>query len=529
MPTWNPPAAPPPASNEHYSVAGNWTGGLPTNTTDAIFDGSVSNRNCIINTTGLVCFNFTIQNGYTGTITFTNTLTVRGSITFITSVNFVGPNGILVQALSVIPITYNSNNKPFNLPFSVSHNGATSTFVNTWIVSNFTTIFVSGNPNTYNGGTVNVTGNLTNTQSSSASTTQFILTGTGTFSATRTWCPPTEINTSSAITVSDITLSGGCVFKYTTASSFSATGTVTVAIATLNLQNIAFNNFILLFNGTVTLLSNANFLNATFGSAGGSSVFLDGVGQRFNVRGNLNIAQTPGLLTGTGILTLKGSGTISSAAAALGSNNSAIAVDLELDTSGTYTVTSNMSVAGAGKTFTRLNGTINWSTFTLFINTNRTFNTNGISFNNVSIVAGLTTTLSSTLTILGSLTLNGSAIFQGTAGWVCANLLCSLPTSIITLQSLITYTTTTSVSMLGSNAQRITMRSSDLTAPYDLAIWTFNGNTQSMIYVNATAINSSLGQTIWSFLGTPPTGIDPSTQNWNPGTKPETQGITFVN
>jgi hypothetical protein len=83
--------------------------------------------------------------------------------------------------------------------------------------------------------------------------------------------------------------------------------------------------------------------------------------------------------------------------------------------------------------------------------------------------------------------------------------------------------------MLGSNAQRITMRSSDLTAPYDLAIWTFNGNTQSMIYVNATAIDSSLGQTIWSFLGTPPTGIDPSTQNWNPGTKPETQGITFVN
>jgi hypothetical protein len=82
--------------------------------------------------------------------------------------------------------------------------------------------------------------------------------------------------------------------------------------------------------------------------------------------------------------------------------------------------------------------------------------------------------------------------------------------------------------MLGANASRILMRSSDLTIPYDLAIWTFNGNTQSMVYVNATAINSSLGQTIWSFQGTT-NGIDPSTLNWNPGTKPETQGITFVN
>jgi len=528
MATWNPPAAPPPASNEHYSVAGNWTGGLPTNTTDAIFDGSVSNRNCIINTTGLVCFNFTIQNGYTGTITFTNTLTVRGNITFITSVNFVGPNGITGQSLLTLPtLTYTSNNKQFNLPFTLSHNALTINFVNTWTVSSFTSTFISGNPHVYNGGTVNITGNLSIAQLTSASTTQFVLTGTGTFSTTANWSPPTEINTSGVITVSNITIANGCVFKYTTASNVLATGTVTVAIATLDLQNIAFNNFALQGNGNVTLLSNANFLNATFGGPN-TGVFLNGVGQRFNVRGNLNIAQAVGFLSGTGILTLKGSGTISSAAAALGSNNSAIAVDLELDTSGTYTVTSNMSVAGAGKTFTRLNGTINWSTFTLFINGSRTFNTNGISFNNVSIANVVTTTLSSTLTILGSLTLNVTPTFAGTAGWTCANLLCSVPASTITLQSLITYTTTTSVSMLGSNAQRIIMRSSDTTIPYDLAIWTFNGNTQSMVYVSATAIDSSLGQTIWSFQGTT-NGIDPSTLNWNPGTKPETQGITFVN
>jgi hypothetical protein len=128
-----------------------------------------------------------------------------------------------------------------------------------------------------------------------------------------------------------------------------------------------------------------------------------------------------------------------------------------------------------------------------------------------------------TLTILGT-----SIVFTGSAGWTCDNLICSTQGTTITLQSLITYTTTTSVNMLGANASRILMRSSDLTIPYDLAIWTFNGNTQSMIYVNATAIDSDFGQTIWSFQGTT-NGIDASTRNWNPGTKPETQGITFVN
>jgi hypothetical protein len=527
MPTWNPPASPPPASNEHYSVAGNWIGGLPTNTTDAIFDGSVSNRNCIINTTGLVCLNFTIQNGYTGTITFTNALTVRGNITFITSVNFAGPNGITCQTLVVAPtLTYNSNNKPFNLPFTLSHNTVTINFVNTWTVTNFTSTNISGNPHIYNGGTVNITGNLTGGQITSTSTTQFVLTGTGTFSTTQNWSPPTEINTSGVITVGNITLANGCVFKYTTASSILATGTVTVGVATLDLQDIPFNNFTLLGNGTITLLSNANFLNSTFGGTN-TTATLNGVGQRFNVRGNLNIGQASGFLGGTGILALRGSGTISSAAAALGSNNSAIAVDLELNTSGTYTVTSNMSVAANGKTFTRTNGLINWSTFTLFINGSRTFDTNGIVFNNVSISASITTTITNLFTIAGTLSIAGGiTTFTGASGWICGTLTCSTPAATIVLQSGITYTTTTNVIMLGTNAQRITMRSNAPTASY--AIWTLeNPATQSMVYVNAQGIDSNAGMTIYSFQGVVLTSLP--ALNWFSGAYQKTKSFTFVN
>jgi len=136
---------------------------------------------------------------------------------------------------------------------------------------------------------------------------------------------------------------------------------------------------------------------------------------------------------------------------------------------------------------------------------------------------------SSPLSISNNLTLNagGGTTFTGASGWTCANLLSSALSSNIILQNSITYTTTTSVNMLGANAQRITMRSNAAGAR---AIWTFNGNNQSMVYVNPLRIDSSLGQTIWSFAAvidtTPPAE---ATQNWNPGTKPETQGITFVN
>lgn len=509
-----------------FSVATNWIGPLPSSTESAVFDGAISNANCTINTTGLQCFNFTIQNGYAGTITFTNTLTVRGNITFITSVNFSGPNGLNCQSL--VPsttLTYNSNNKAFNLPLTLSHNTITINFVNTWTVTNFSSTFISGNPHTYNGGIVNVIGNLTIAQLTSTSTTQFVLAGTGTFTTSVSWSPPTEINTSGAITVNNVTLTNGCFFKYTTASSVTVTGTMTVGIATLDLQDLPFNDFLLLGNGIVTLLSNANFNNAVFGGPN-TGITLNGVGQRFNVRGNFHVGQVSGGLFGTGIICLKGSGTLSASNASLASNNSTIGVDLEVNTSGTYTVTSNISLSGSAKYFTRTNGLINWATFTLFINTSRTFTTSGITFNNVTIATSVTTIITNLFTIAGTLSLvAGTIVFTGTAGWTCGTLTCSTPNTVIVLQSGITYTTTVNVAMLGTNALRITMRSNAPTATY--AIWTLqNPATQSMVYVNGQGIDSRLGMTIWSFGGTINTPLD--ALNWGLGAYQGTKAFTFV-
>jgi hypothetical protein len=127
-------------------------------------------------------------------------------------------------------------------------------------------------------------------------------------------------------------------------------------------------------------------------------------------------------------------------------------------------------------------------------------------------------------TIQNNLTLGSSSnvTFSGTSGWDCANLLCSTPNRTITLQEGLTYNTTSSVNMLGANLQRITITSS---SPSNRAIWRLAPTaTQSMTYVNGTRIDSSLGQTIWSF-GPP---VLNETINWNPGTQPQTTAHTFI-
>ena len=60
-----------------------------------------------------------------------------------------------------------------------------------------------------------------------------------------------------------------------------------------------------------------------------------------------------------------------------------------------------------------------------------------------------------------------------------------------------------------------------------VAIWTLDfGATQSMIYVNAIDIDSSGGQTVWSF-GALPANIA-TTINWDPGVPLRTVAHTFV-
>lgn len=199
---------------------------------------------------------------------------------------------------------------------------------------------------------------------------------------------------------------------------------------------------------------------------------------------------------------------------------------------------SSGAVVTAGSTITwgeinktlTLNSTVNFTsnsnTFTLNSSPNTINNSSVSQFFNMTIPNTAVLNINNNTTpILGTLSLLGSATFAGTHGWTCGTLTCSASNSTIILQSGITYTTTTSVTMLGTNAARIVMRSNAPTATY--AIWTLqNPATQSMVYVNAQGIDSNAGMTIYSFQGVILTSLP--ALNWFNGASQGTKAFTFV-
>ena len=187
------------------------------------------------------------------------------------------------------------------------------------------------------------------------------------------------------------------------------------------------------------------------------------------------------------------------------------------------------TAVGAPYSFILTSGTFNHGPYTTTLGSSTLFSTPGVNWNNITVPAGVTVTINQPLNITGTLALGGTITFNGTHGWTCGTLTCSTAGSIITLQQAVTYTTTNSVTMLGTSASRILMKTSDIIPPIVLAKWTLTNTpaAQSMTYVSATAIDSSAGMTIWSFQGTT-NGIDALTQNWGAGSPQLTKSFTFV-
>jgi hypothetical protein len=206
-------------------------------------------------------------------------------------------------------------------------------------------------------------------------------------------------------------------------------------------------------------------------------------------------------------------------------------LNLIINKSGGVAVTSlvNMTVSAAitlslssltnfGTTLVTLGG------FAITIN-----NPSASQFYDLTINGGNAYALNHLITVLRNLTLLGSLgniTFAGTAGWICANLLCPTPNRTITLVAGVTYTTTTSVNMVGTAAQPITMISSNPSAAR--STWTLSqGASQSLVYVNGRAIDSSLGQTVWTFGGIITTALVPL--NWGVGVRPVAYGYIIFN
>jgi hypothetical protein len=498
-------------------------GTFPSSTTadPVIFDANSSNVTVNV---ASVCTSLDFTT-YAGTITMTSGLTVHGNITLGVSMGIAGLGTLAIQATS----TYTSNGVTWPNTLTLAAFGN----ITVTLASLITTVQNLSNTGsnttniaTVNGNTLNILGNLT-LLVQLAGSTQINLTGTGTWNSQNIGVEVrTKLNIDTLGTITrgangyayagpELKYTQGNLVNGSTFLRLSASGITSSIIS----NGVNWGN-VFVISSTTTLTDDMNINNFDFSS---SNAIINGSNLRIN--GNLT-STSSAVITGTTVFQIIGTGNQTWTAA---NSTTRIGTSMNINkASGTFTLSSaNISYGSATAVLTYTQGTFVPGTSTFITQAGVTFNitAGGFSLNNWSPAAGTYTINTNPLIVNSSLTLAGATTFTGTAGWDCSNLICSAAgTFNITLQQLVTYITRSAVSITGgTSGLRPTMTSSGASN----AIWTLDfGATQSLIYVNATRIDSSGGQPIWSF-GVTPANIATAI-NWNVGTRPGTVAYVFV-
>lgn len=176
------------------------------------------------------------------------------------------------------------------------------------------------------------------------------------------------------------------------------------------------------------------------------------------------------------------------------------AIQNNMDISGNVTVSG--TVAYNTGTITYASGTPTTTGSTLIIAASTTLNTNGITWNNITISVNSTQTINSLLTVSGTLTINSgqSITFAGSSGFTVATFTCSnLSVNTHTFKAGVTYTITTALNAFTSRTGSILTFTSDdgtLTAALNLS-----QGASCNVLANFTRITNS-GRPIWTFNGT---------------------------
>jgi hypothetical protein len=519
-------------AQSNWSTAPGGAGGasVPTSADDVIFDAS--SPNCNLNGNG-TCLSFDANtygaktwslnsnsiNVGTGIFRLGAGMTVTGNGTFIRNTNVAG----------TMTMTSNGVVWPGNVTFAI--NAAGMAWADNWtILGNFSFGAFASVTGT---ATITIGGSLTNAGGVSAgpsSTATYVLNGTGTLDGN--FGMLIIINTSGVITLTtslrpgtlnyitgSVIVNPGHTYIITTGSSHLTDRTSTGG-SKINFFNLTGSQ-----SGTVTLLSNltvtnnyTNNINVIF--AGGFTIFIAGNLSSSGYIYNPSLTKTTLELNGPTSSTVQST----TSPPIIGTN-----LIINKSASATVTFLSNLFFGDSTNSILELTaGIVNPGAFTVTTNTSCIIN--NMTLNNLTVSAGHTVTQNVLNTINNNLTLNGSATFAGTAGWVCANLVSTAAgTFTVTLQQAVTYRTRLQAFITGgvSGAARTTIISSGASTR---AIWTLDqGASQSLIYVNGTRIDSSQGQTVWTFGGlisTTPVGAE--TLNWNIGSPPGTFAYTFL-
>lgn len=206
---------------------------------------------------------------------------------------------------------------------------------------------------------------------------------------------------------------------------------------------------------------------------------------------------TTGALTGTATMLFNGTGTWTGAAGALSMNTT-------INTAGTLTLSGTLLFAASGTpTLTWTAGTVSAGTSILSIASACTLATSGMTWANVTISAALTLTLNSLLSASGTLTLPNAAVTFAGAGDFSVGTLTTATISaarVYTFDTANNYTITSFLTVTGLVGGHVSFVGSAVAGTRANMILG-GGASQSLLYVDATDIDSSAGQPIFSFGG----------------------------
>jgi hypothetical protein len=476
-------------------------------------------------TYGNVSVNGNVTSQVGSTINLIGTFTHSGGTLNLSAGTVVPGTSTLTLATATISINMGSNSF-YNISYTATI-ATTVTMLSTINIAN--NLLLSGTCNFNGAFDIIVGGNLSTSPGILTNTTagrKLTLTGTSTGVSTITSHSSPTIQLEIDCVSNGFALTGalGVVslnYLATNVGSFTTTGSTLNYINNLSINmNNSTNSWNIITTTalfrTLTLLSDLYCVQ--FGPTLSTDI-INGVGYFICASGSTGVMNT---ISGTAGLRFVGTSN-SAWNQIAGTSNSMRTIEFAKTAPGTVSIPNSFTYSGILK---YVSGAVTHAG-TLTLGTGSTVNTtSAVPWNNITIAAGATITISSLFYIVGTLAItSGTTTFTGLAGWNCGTLTCSIASTTIVLQAGITYTTTTNVTMLGTNAGRITMRSNAPTATY--AIWTLqNPATQSMVYVNAQGIDSNAGMTIYSFKGVVLTSLP--ALNWYDGASQGTKAFTFV-
>lgn len=501
------------ATSSNWNTSTNWSlAAVPTGV-----DGNTATLNgsspaCVINATA-AC-NALDCSAYTNTLSGASALTVNGNLTWGTGMTITANGNLSIGANSTIT----SNGKYWAGSYAAAVAGLTFTLADDFNITGNFAHNTTGTTLTLNGNHFNVKGNWTQSSGRIIAGTTIInfvgTSGTSTLANTASISNPIVFNSTNAISIGSWTQTGGSI-TYTAASSFTATGTLTVQGAvTLNTSAVNWLNVTFSGTNTFTLSSNLNMTGLlTMGSAvatytfsgafniscatsswGGTTVLsgnitctgtatfnstttvVNGASFNVNIGGGLTLNTSTVIVTGTANFIMNGTGTLSGAG-----GTSAFKANLTLNTAGTITIGTTNPFA------------FNTSTFT------------------ITAVGSLVTT-SSTLTLGGTLTVNVASLsfatitcnlsttINGSQGFSMTNFNDVTAGTIMTWKNGNTYTINTAMTTSGTSASHVSFVSASPGTLYTLTLGSAIAEDNS--FLDVTDADSSAGETGFSYKGT---------------------------